>query len=43
MEKTDLEKSDAYKVWVVDYNEEEDFWKKRLILRDYLRDLKELI
>ena len=43
MEKTDLEKSGAYKDWVVDYNKDEDFWRKRLILRDYLRDLKELI
>lgn len=43
MEKTELEKNGKYKEWIHDYNPEEAYYRRRLTLSTYLRDLKELI
>ena len=45
MRKTELEETNKYQEWCtgVDYNEEEMYYKRRLMLRSYLKDLKELI
>lgn len=40
--KTELESNGKYKEWVVDYKEEFSFFRRRLLLKDYLRDLFEL-
>lgn len=42
MEETELEKTGKYKQWILDYDEEDAYYRRRLTLGTYLRDLKEL-
>jgi tRNA isopentenyl-2-thiomethyl-A-37 hydroxylase MiaE len=43
MEETSLERSGKLKEWIPDFDQREEFYKRRLFGRDYLRDLKELL
>ena len=43
MEETELEKSGKYKEWIHSYDVEEEYYRRRLTLGTYLRDIKELI
>ena len=41
-EKTDGERLDMFKNWIMEYDQEEHFFRRRLELRTYFKDLAEL-
>jgi hypothetical protein len=43
LRKTEAEKGGKYKEWVKNFEEEEFYYRIRMFMRKYLKDLKELI
>lgn len=43
MERTELEENGAYKRWITNFDEEDTYYKIRMYMKKYLRDLKELV